>query len=84
MSERTKQYKKNEKILAERLMREKPQGVSGLKYVIEEIIFAQNEGLIERKEQGMTGKFAGLMIDDLNQKMSKQDKSRTLMKIITT
>ena len=33
-------------------MQSKPEGMAGLKFVIEEIIIAQNEGLIKRKESG--------------------------------
>lgn len=83
MSERAKQYNKNNKVLAERLMREKPHGLAGLRFVIEEILEAQNEGLIERKDRGTTGKLACLLIKDIDQKLSKQDKARELMKIIT-
>ena len=38
MSEETKKYMENEKILAARLMKDKPEGMEGLRFVIEEIM----------------------------------------------
>lgn len=83
ISEQKKEYLKNEKELAERLLREKPQGLPGLRFVLEEIAIAQNQGLIRKKKRGETGKFAGLMIQDMSMKLSKQAKDRELMRIIT-
>ena len=50
MSEETKKYMENEKILAARLMKDKPEGMEGLRFVIEEIMLAQQQGLIKKKE----------------------------------
>ena len=50
MSEETKKYMENEKILAARLMKDKPEGMEGLRFVIEEIMLAQQQGLIRKKE----------------------------------
>lgn len=51
MSEETKKYMENEKVLAARLMKEKPEGMEGLRFVIEEIMQAQQQGLIRKKNQ---------------------------------
>lgn len=40
-------YKKNEAILAARLIAEKPTGIKGLAFVLAEIANAQNKGLIQ-------------------------------------
>ena len=64
MSETTKTYIKNEKELAERLMKEKPDGIAGLKFVIDALTQARNDGLIRCGDRGHTGKFANLWIQN--------------------
>ena len=73
----------NEKILAARLLKDKPEGMEGLRYVIEEIMIAQQQGLIKKKNYDEVGKFANIWIENYTQKLSKQDKDRELMRIIT-
>ena len=73
----------NEKVLAARLMKEKPEGMEGLRFVIEEIMQAQQQGLIRKKSQEQVGRFAKIWIENYTQKLSKQDKDRELMRIIT-
>jgi hypothetical protein len=61
---RERTYLKNEKELAARLMREKPEGLAGLQFVLIELRLAQGQGLIhERKEsmKGKVGKFANIL-----------------------
>lgn len=71
MSEETKKYMENEKVLAARLMKEKPEGMEGLRFVIEEIMQAQQQGLIRKKSQEQVGRFAQIWIENYTQKLSK-------------
>ena len=61
----------NEKVLAARLMKEKPEGMEGLRFVIEEIMQAQQQGLIRKKSQDQVGRLAKIWIENYTQKLSK-------------
>ena len=52
-------------------MKEKPEGMEGLRFVIEEIMQAQQQGLIRKKSQEQVGRFAKIWIENYTQKLSK-------------
>ena len=76
MSTRSR-YRKNETILAQRLMQEKPSGLKGLAFVLAEIANAQNKGLIaQAKDVQKFGLFAHAIRHNITTKLSKQDKDK--------
>ena len=80
--EQMKAFKENEKNLADRLMREKPSGIKGLTFVIEQVLQAIKQGLIYTSNPQQRGHFANLIYRNIAQKLSKQKKDKELIRVI--
>ena len=71
LSEETRFYRANEKELAERLDKDKRKGTQKLAYVIQEILAAQNAGLIAKNKNHAHNKFAAMILHNIGHKLSK-------------
>ena len=84
MSERSKFFEDNQRKLAERLEANRPRGVKGLAFVLTEILKAQQQGLLRPVENAdaAKSKFANILMSTTQNKLSKQDKSKELIKVL--
>lgn len=71
LTEQEKRYKENEKTLAANLLKNKPAGLKGLIFVLQQIMQAQDQGLIPRVKHEKS-KLMGLMKMGITVKLSKE------------